>query len=61
MVRVYANLIEKGLRNINSVPTTIREDVRAQVIADGYYFDKDGWAHRGIAAEATKEVVEDAE
>lgn len=33
MVKVYADLIEKGLRTLSSTPENIREDVRKELIA----------------------------
>lgn len=58
MVRVYVSLVEKGAYSINRVPANLRDQVRQLVIADGYYFDKDGWAHRGYNSNA---VVEEDE
>lgn len=46
MARIYANRIEAGTKSINEVPTKLREEVRAMVIADGYEFDDDGMAHK---------------
>lgn len=35
MARIYANLIEKGLRTFNSVPLSVKEQVRQILIDDG--------------------------
>ena len=36
MVNVYVNLIKKELREIEQVPEIWREDVRQQLIEEGY-------------------------
>lgn len=36
MVQVYVNLIKKGLREIEQVPEIWREDVRKQLLDEGY-------------------------
>ena len=36
MVNVYVSLIKKGLREIEQVPEIWREDVRQQLIDEGY-------------------------
>ena len=36
MVQVYVNLIKKGLREIEQVPEIWREDVRQQLLDEGY-------------------------
>lgn len=48
MVKIYANSVERGTRSINVVPSNLREEVRAIVIADGYDFDEDGFAHKKV-------------
>ena len=53
MVNKYARLLESRETNaktgevwaINDVPNTWRSKTEAKVIADGYYFDKDGTAY----------------
>lgn len=42
MARVYANLCEKGVRNFNTVPANLQDDVRAIIEADGYIINPDG-------------------
>ena len=37
MVKVYADLIEKGEKTLNQVPLKIREDVREELMRRGYY------------------------
>jgi len=39
MVQVYVNLIKKGLREIEQVPEIWREDVRKQLLEEGYSFE----------------------
>lgn len=36
MVNVYVSLIKKGLREIEQVPEIWREDVRQQLLDEGY-------------------------
>ena len=36
MVNVYVSLIKKGLREIEQVPEAWREDVRRQLLDEGY-------------------------
>ena len=36
MVNVYVSLIKKGLREIEQVPEVWREDVRKQLLDEGY-------------------------
>lgn len=36
MARIYANLIEKGVKTLEEVPARIREQVRQILIEDGY-------------------------
>ena len=36
MVNVYVSLIKKGLRQIEQVPETWRDDVRKQLLDEGY-------------------------
>lgn len=36
MARIYANLIEKGLKTLEDVPARLREQVRQILIEDGY-------------------------
>lgn len=36
MARIYANLIEKGYKTIDQVPTLIRGDVATILVAEGY-------------------------
>ena len=36
MANVYVSLIEKGLREIEQVPEIWREDVRKQLLDEGY-------------------------
>lgn len=42
MARVYANLCEKGVRNFNSVPANLQDQVRQIIEADGYQINDDG-------------------
>lgn len=42
MVKVYVSLCEKGVRNFNTVPNSLQEQVRAQIEADGYKINEDG-------------------
>lgn len=42
MVKVYVSLCEKGVRNFNTVPKPLQEQVRAQIEADGYKINEDG-------------------
>ena len=42
MVEVYVSLCEKGVRNFNTVPKSLQEQVRAQIEADGYKINEDG-------------------
>lgn len=42
MARVYANLCEKGVRNFNTVPSNLQDQVREIIEADGYVINKDG-------------------
>lgn len=58
MVKIYVKLVEQHAYSINMVPANLRDQVREMVIADGYYFDKDGWAHKGFNSNA---VVEEDE
>ena len=44
MVAKYVRKIEEDGMSINSVPNLWREKVRKQVEADGYVFDKNGYA-----------------
>jgi len=39
MVNVYVSLIKKGLREIEQVPEVWREDVRQQLLDEGYSFE----------------------
>ena len=36
MARIYANLIEKGLKTLDDVPAKLREQVRKILIEDGF-------------------------
>lgn len=36
MARIYANLIEKGVKTLEEVPARLREQVRQILIEDGY-------------------------
>lgn len=58
MVRIYANRIEDGAKKITDVPTKIREDVKALVIADGYEFDEEGYAHKAGKEESPNKKIE---
>lgn len=42
MAKVYVSLCEKGVRNFNTVPKSLQEQVRAQIEADGYKINEDG-------------------
>ena len=42
MARVYANLCEKGVRNLLSVPANLRDRVEEIIISDGYMINEDG-------------------
>ena len=42
MVKVYVSLCEKGVRNFNTVPKSLQEQVRAQIEVDGYKINEDG-------------------
>ena len=42
MVKVYVSLCEKGVRNFNTVPKSLQEQVRAQIEADGYKINEAG-------------------
>ena len=42
MVKVYVSLCEKGVRNCNTAPKSLQEQVRAQIEADGYKINEDG-------------------
>lgn len=36
MVKIYANLIIKGLKSIKDVPTKIKDEVKQELIKNGY-------------------------
>lgn len=38
MVQIYVSLIKKGIKTIDDVPETIREEVRKALEEDGYEF-----------------------
>ena len=42
MARVYANLCEKGVRNLFTVPANLRDQVEEIIISDGYMINEDG-------------------
>lgn len=42
MVKAFAKLVELGKKNFNDISDKIKEDVRAQIIADGYTINDDG-------------------
>lgn len=42
MVKVYADLIEKGEKTLEQVPLRIREQVREELIRRGYYGNQNG-------------------
>ena len=42
MARVYANLCEKGVRNLFTVPDNLRDQVEEIIISDGYMINEDG-------------------
>ena len=42
MIKVYVSLCEKGVRNFNTVPKSLQEQVRAQIEADGYKINENG-------------------
>ena len=42
MVKVYVSLCEKGVRNFNTVPKSLQEQVRVQIETDGYKINEDG-------------------
>ena len=42
MVKVYADLCEKGVKNFNQVPKSLQKQVRAQIEEDGYIINPDG-------------------
>ena len=41
MVKVYANLIIKGLKTLDDVPTRLREQVREYLIEQGYLIEEE--------------------
>lgn len=42
MVKVYARLCEKGIKNFNDVPTELQDKVRSIIEEDGYYIQDNG-------------------
>lgn len=40
MVKVYANLIIKGLKTLDDVPTRLREQVKEYLIEQGYLIEE---------------------
>lgn len=62
MVNKYARLLEERIMNdktgsvwaIQDVPKTWRGKTETKVIADGYYFDKDGTAYPNVPKEERK-------
>ena len=42
MIKVYARLCEKSIRNFNDVPTELQDSVRTIIEEDGYYIQDDG-------------------
>jgi len=36
MVKIYANLIIKGIKTIDDVPTRIKDEVRQELIKEGH-------------------------
>lgn len=41
MVKVYANLIIKGLKTLDDVPARLREQVREYLIEQGYLIEEE--------------------
>jgi hypothetical protein len=41
MARIYANLIEKGLKTLDELPSIIRSDVEQILREDGYMIKED--------------------
>ena len=48
MAKVYASLCEKGVRNFNTVPENLQNDVREIIEADGYIILPDGTVVKGL-------------
>ena len=42
MVKIYVNLCIKGVRNFNSVPENLKEQVREELVNAGYIINEDG-------------------
>lgn len=40
MIRIYANLIEKGIKTLDDIPEKLREDVKQILINDRYLEEK---------------------
>ena len=60
MVRVYADLCEKGVRNFYSVPVNLQPQVRVMIERDGYIINDDGTVTKRIVPPntETEEVTE---
>lgn len=54
MAKVYASLCEKGVRNFNSVPANLQDEVRNIITADGYIILPDGKVVHGLLDEAAE-------
>lgn len=37
MVKIYANLIIKGIKTIDDVPTRIKDEVRQELVKEGHH------------------------
>jgi hypothetical protein len=57
MARVYADLCEKGVRNFNTVPKSLKPQVRTYIEEDGYVINPDGTVTPAVVDE--EEVVEE--
>ena len=49
MVKVYARACESDGKNFYTVPPTLQDKVRAQIIKDGYIIEDDGTVVKGLA------------
>lgn len=41
MAEVYKKLVEKGLKTLDDVPVTVRDEVKALLEADGFFDEPD--------------------
>lgn len=59
MVKFYTKLVEARRKRIQDVPDLIgtRDKVKEAVEADGYTFDKDGYAVKNVTTEDTEDTA----